>query len=376
MEREHDFTAHITLFSRVLRDHGMLVGPQEIADAIRAVSVVDMMDYGRVYWTLRSVFLSRRDEIPVFDSLFQKFWNFEPMPIRGPGMEPDEKFGLTREFRKRPSVVQLPEHDETSKDTLVQILKTGASPRQVFSRRDLTILRSDEMSDLSRIAARIVRALSTRPGRRRKRHKRKGSLDLRGALRLSLSTGGDPVRIPRKRRVPKVPRLLVLLDVSGSMDRYAQLLLQLIFAVYQHTRKVETFVFSTTLTRVTKELKAPSFAEALRLISGSVNHWSGGTRIGESLERVNSTHEVLMDRYTTVFLLSDGWDTGDPENLATQLRRMQKKVRRIVWLNPLIGTEDYEMATRGLQAAMPYVDYFVSARDVAHLKRLPQLLRA
>lgn len=176
--------------------------------------------------------------------------------------------------------------------------------------------------------------------------------------------------------MPRVPRLLVLLDVSGSMDRHAQLLLQLAFAVSQQTKRVETFVFSTSLTRVTRELAAPSFNEALRRIGGAVPHWSGGTRIGDSLSRVNTEYRTLFDRHTTVLLLSDGWDTGKPEELAQEIRRMRRRVRSFIWLNPLMGTVDYQPLTRSLQAAMPYVDHFVSAMDVASLKRLPQLLRA
>lgn len=376
MNNNHDFIAHLTRFSRVLRSHGFLVGPQEISDAIRAVSLIDMMDYWRVYWTLRGVFLSRQDEIPVFDQLFDKFWNFEPLPMRGPEGELTDKFGLTRDMRRRPSAVQLPGEDEESENTLVQILRTGASANHVFSKKDLMVLRSDELSDLSRIAARMVRALASRPGRRRKRSRRKGTPDLRGAFRMSLTTGGDPIRLPRRRRIPRVPRLLVLLDISGSMERYAQLLLELIFAVHQHTKRVETFLFSTSMTRVTRELNAPSFNEALTRIGGSVNHWSGGTRIGDCIARINSQYESLQDRFTTVFLLSDGWDTGDPDSLGNEVWRMQRRVRNIVWLNPLIGTEDYEMKTRGLKAVMPHVDYFVSAKDVASLKKLPQLLRS
>jgi len=354
----------------------MLVGPQEAADAVRAISLVDMMDYGRVYWTLRCLLVSRHEEIAVFDQLFERFWNFEPMPARQLSGEDGEKFGLTREYRQRPNTLRLAERDAAAESVLMEVFRTGASPAEVFSEKDLTVLRSDELSDLSRIAARMVRALAARPGRRRKRHKRKGAIDLRGALRLSLTTGGDPIRLPRRRRVPKVPRLLVLLDVSGSMDRHVQLLLELVYAVYQHTKRVETFAFSTSVSRVTRELKAPSFTEALRRISRSVNHWSGGTRIGECIARINTQYEALQDRYTTVFLLSDGWDTGDPENLARELRRMRRRVRSIVWLNPLLGTQGYQPETRGLQAAMPYVDHFVSALDVAHLKRLPQLLRS
>ena len=193
---------------------------------------------------------------------------------------------------------------------------------------------------------------------------------------MSLTTGGDPVRLPRMRRVPKVPRLLVALDVSGSMDRYARLLLQLMFAVGQHTKRVEAFVFSTTVTRVTRELSSPSFSEALTRIGGAVNHWSGGTRIGESLADLNTNYDYLLNRHTTVFLLSDGWETGDPDDLAQALRRIQRRVRSVVWLNPLLGTRDFQPLARGLQAAVPYVDHFVPAADVEHLKRLPALLRS
>ena len=195
-------------------------------------------------------------------------------------------------------------------------------------------------------------------------------------MRLSLSTGGDPIRVPRLRRVPRTPRLMVILDVSGSMDRYARLLLQLAFAVGQHTRRVETFVFSTAVTRVTRELLVPSFSEALYRVGLSVNHWSGGTRIGESLQRINTAYEFLEDRFTTVFLLSDGWETGEPRELAHQLSRMRLRVRSLVWLNPLAGSDDFQPLARGLQAAMPYVDHFVPANNIEHLKRLPSLLRS
>ena len=197
------------------------------------------------------------------------------------------------------------------------------------------------------------------PGRRRKRHRRKGAPDLRGAMRLSLSTGGDAIRIPRLRRVHRTPRLLLLLDVSGSMDKHARLMLRLAHAVGQQTGRVETFAFSTAITRITRALAAPNFDEALFRAGRAVEHWSGGTRIGESLRVVNTMYEHLEDRFTTVFLLSDGWETGDPVGLARELSRMRLRVRGLVWLNPLAGTEDFEPLARGLQAAMPYVDHFV-----------------
>ena len=234
----------------------------------------------------------------------------------------------------------------------------------------------EELSELGRIATRVVRALASRPGRRRRRHRRKGIPDIRGAFRLNLGTGGDLIRLPRLRRVPRVPRLLLLLDVSGSMERHSRLLLLLAYAVAQRTTRVETFVFSTSITRVTRALHAPSFGESLQRIGEATNHWSGGTRIGECLASVNELYGGLQDRYTSVFLLSDGWDAGNPEQLAREMRRIQRRVRTVVWLNPLLGTKDYRPLTRGLQAVMPYVDHFVSAMDVSQLKRLPRLLRA
>ncbi len=376
MPLQYDLTYHVTGFCRALREHGLLVGPHEIADAMRAMSIVDLMDRGRVYWTLRSLLLSRREEIAVFGELFEYFWDFESQPSRAATLPGISQAGGMWEFRRRRSTLLSADPEERANETILEIFREGASSAEVISARDLTVMRSDELEELSRIAARMIRALVIRPGRRRRRHRRKGSPDLRGVLRLNLSAGGEPIRLPRLRRVPRVPRLLVLMDVSGSMDRYARRLLQLVYAVLQHTKRVEAFVFSTTVTRVTRELKAVSFDEVLRRVGRLVDHWSGGTRIGECLRKINTEYEALEDRYTTVFLLSDGWEAGDPDTLGREMRRLHRRVRSVVWLNPLLGTRDYQPLTRGLQAAMPHIDHFASARDVEHLRRLPALLRA
>ena len=233
------------------------------------------------------------------------------------------------------------ESDESASDETrppkVQFVRTGASSTHVTARRDLTVFQGDELAAIHEIAARLVRALPSRPGRRRRHHRRKGIPDLRNAFRLSLANGGDVITIPRLRKIPRIPRLLMLLDVSGSMDRHAELLLQLVYALGQRMGRVETFVFSTSLTRVTRELNSPAFSEALRRISNQVHHWSGGTRIGESLETLVREHGRLLDRNTTVFLLSDGWETGEPQHMADQLAKVRRRVRRLIWLNPLLG---------------------------------------
>lgn len=378
MNDTYDLISHLTRFCRVLRDRGLLIGPGEIGDAVRAVSLVDMMAEGRVYWTLRTLLVSRHEQLPTFDALFARFWSFQTMPAKRSRPDPWSKLGRDRKVGRLPQypgALALLDSDPSAQDTLIQMVRTGASAAHVTSVIDPVATDSQGHSELSRVATGIVRALANRPGRRRKRHRRKGIADLRGAMRLSLATGGDAVRLPRLRRTPRVPRLLVLLDVSGSMDRHSRLLLELAYAVGQRTKRIEVFAFSTAVSRITRQLSAPSLREALERINRTVDHWSGGTRIGESLDVLNGAYPHLLDRYTTVFLLSDGWETGDPGGLARALRRMRRRVRSVVWLNPLLDTDDFQPLARGLAAALPYVDHFVPAGQVGDLRRLPPLLR-
>ena len=373
MAAPDDIVSHVTRFCRALREEGLLAGPSETSESIRALGHVDLMSREQVYWAMRSLLVCRRDEIARFDRLFEDFWRFR-LRRDGTGFNDIGARFRPLETRRRGASFLVTVEGEGAADDRGGVIRTGASPAEVRSRKDLSSLGPDVEPELSRIAARMVKALATQPGRRRRRHRRKGIVDLRGALRLSLSTGGEPIRLPRRRRVPRVPRLLVLLDVSGSMSQFSGPLLQLIFALTQRTRRVESLVFGTSVTRVTRQMKAPSYGDALRRLSRVADNWSGGTRIGESLAYVNDIYGTLQTRHTTVLLLSDGWDTGEPEHLAREIRRMRRRVRGIVWLNPLIGTPGYEPLTRGLRAVRPYIDSFVSATDLNDLSRLPSLL--
>ncbi len=375
MQPRYDLVFHTVRFCRSLRGHGLLVGPSETADAVRSLGLVDLMDGDQVYWALRTILVSRMDEIAAFDDCFWQFWNFRLPHPTSPGLPSHGESGVMRYSRQRGRVDLSNGGQEEAEPPRVSVVRTGASPVEVIASRDLTALQRNDLAEVSQIAARMIRALPARPGRRRRRHRRKGVPDLRGAFRLSLSHDGELIMLPRRRRVPRTPRFLVLLDVSGSMDRHVGLLLQLIYALEQQRGRVETFVFSTSLTRVTRDLKAPSFSEALRRVGNAARHWSGGTRIGECLGTLNDEYAHLLDRNTSVFLLSDGWETGDPDRLARELARLRKQVRRLVWLNPLLGTPDYEPLSLGLQVARSHVDTFASALDLAHLKRLPGLLR-
>ena len=348
------------------------MGPGETALALRSLTLVDVMDRRQVYWGLRALLVSRPHEALPFDECFRAFWT-----LGTPGVALPLGRAVPREAGPMtPRRYGSGGGDGPQAGPSIRVVRTGASPQEVRGRPDLTVFRGEQLAEVSLLAARLVRALPSRPGRRRRPHRRKGAPDLRRAFRMSLHHGGDLIDLPRRRRVPRVPRFLTLLDASGSMERHANLLLQLVYALGQRAGRVETFVFTTSLTRVTRQLRAPSFREALARVGERTPHWSGGTRIGECMAALNRDHSHLLDRDTSVLLLSDGWETGEPDLLACELARIRRRVRRLVWLNPLMGTPGYEPLTLGLQAARGHVDVFASAMDLEHLKRLPAVLRA
>ena len=197
---------------------------------------------------------------------------------------------------------------------------------------------------------------------------RRGRVDLRRTLRANLSRG-DFIELKYRRRKLRKARLVLLCDVSGSMDLYSRFLLQFLFALQRAFERVETFTFSVRLTRVTEHLRARSYRDVLRKLA-EVRDWSGGTRIGDSLAEFNRQWGSLVDRRTIVILLSDGWDTGDPELLASELLRIKRRAGRVIWLNPLLGNPSYEPLTRGMAAALPLVDDFAAAHNLAALRNL------
>ena len=198
--------------------------------------------------------------------------------------------------------------------------------------------------------------------------RRRGRVDLRRTLRANLSRA-DLIELRYRERKRRKVRLVVLCDVSGSMDLYTRFLLQFLFAVQNVFASVETFIFSTRLTRITDHLRGRSYRQVLRRLR-EVQDWSGGTRIGDSLAQFNRDWPALVDRRTVVVVLSDGWDTGEPEVLATELLRIKRRAGRVIWLNPLLGNPAYEPLTRGMAAALPLVDHFAAAHNLASLRDL------
>jgi hypothetical protein len=218
------------------------------------------------------------------------------------------------------------------------------------------------------------------PGERRTRRWVPGHgsrVDLRRALARSLRTGGDVIVLPRRTRRIRPRPIVLLCDVSGSMERYSRMLLHFAHALTRRQRRVEAFLFSTELTRITMQLRARRITEAVSAVAKAVPDWSGGTRIGAAIRQFHQrwTRRALRGG-PVVLLISDGWDRGDPDVLREQIARLQRSCHRLIWLNPLIGTIGYEPLTRGLQAALPYVDDFLPARTLNNLADLAIHLNA
>jgi len=366
-------------FTRLLRRAGLDSHAGRTTEIVQALAHVNLQSRDEVYHTCRAILVHRRDQIPIFDVAFDAFWRLHIADL----------------IRNRPQRADAPEGQNSLIDLRDVVdgdgsgTETSASPTDpapvplmtwsdsdAVANRDFAEFTADELAD----ARRALSRLAWSPGERRTRRWIRGRgprVDLRRAIAESLRTGGDVVRLPRRRRRIRPRALVVLCDVSGSMERYSRMLLHFAHAVTRRHQRVETFLFSTRLTRVTRELRTSGPDEALASVSRAVTDWSGGTRIGHAVREFHQRwSRRVLHRGPVVLLISDGWDRGDPAELGDQIARLQRSCHRLVWLNPLLGTTDYAPLTRGLQAALPFVDDFLPARTLSNLTDLAIHLNA
>jgi len=373
-----DLTTAMLRFGRVLRANGLPVTVPELMDAVRALEVIDLMDRDEVYLALRALLVVRLEETPIFDRCFDSFWVFHAEQGQGleglvsalPAAGPEEdSLGLPEHAQSQQAKIALESWEEEAEvDDGEPIEVPGVSDREVLMEQDFSSFPAEDLDEVARLTALIARRLARRVSRRRKPTRRHGVLDLRRSMRANLMKG-EIIDLRRRERRRRKVRLVLLCDVSGSMDLYSRFLLQFLYALQNVFGRVETFTFATRLTRVTELLKGRSYKLALRHLT-DVRDFSGGTRIGESLAEFNRNWRHLVDRHTIVVLLSDGWDTGEPDVLAQEMLTLKRLAGRVIWLNPLLGNPSYEPLTRGMAAALPLVDHFAAAHNLASLRDL------
>ena len=233
----------------------------------------------------------------------------------------------------------------------------------------------DDLLALEQISMRLFRKMSLRLARRRKIKNLAERVDVRRTIRRSIPSGGDPIVLAFRGRKPRKHKLVIFLDVSGSMNSYSLFLVRFAYALQKYFKSVNTFLFSTNVVEITDLLRTRDLPDALRGLSQRAAGWAGGTKIGDSLRDFNRQHGMrLLSRNTVFIILSDGWDTGEPELLAGELRNTSRRVREFIWLNPLLGLEEYAPITRGMSAALPYVDVFAAAHNLESLLALERYL--
>jgi uncharacterized protein with von Willebrand factor type A (vWA) domain len=373
-----DLLTQTLAFGRMLRAAGVACTTSEVMDAVRALEAVDLLDRAEVYLALRTVLVKRREEIPIFDRCFEAFWTYRAeegqgldgliQAIEPPKPEDDTIPGSVESQSKKQTEVALEGWEEQGEDEGDPLEVPGVSAQEVLMDQDFSTFPADQLDEVARVTVLIAKRLARRLSRRRRPVKRGGMVDLRRSIRANM-TKGEIIELRRRERRRKKIRLVLLADVSGSMDLYSRFLLQFLYALQNVFGRVETFTFATRLTRITEHLKRASYKQALRQLA-AVRDWSGGTRIGESLRDFNSSWGHLVDRRTIVIVLSDGWDTGEPEELALEMLSLKRKAGRVIWLNPLLGNPSYEPLTRGMAAALPLVDHFAAAHNLASLRDL------
>ena len=379
---------NLLIFGGVLRRAGVQVHAGRLAELVAALRYVDLGARDDVYHTCRALLVHRQDQMAIFDLAFAVFWRehhgertarhatgaraAEPGPSAVETAqvlaqdELDRIAGAGAALGLERIVDEAPDGDVSAGEAR---LKTW-SDAGTLAGKDFAAFTADELAEARAALSQLV----WRPGERRTRRWVRGRgarVDLRRAIAGSLRSGGDVVKLPRRKRRVRPRPLVLLCDVSGSMERYSRMLLQFAHTLTQRHQRVETFLFSTRLTRVTTQLRAAGPDEALAAVFGSVSDWSGGTRIGAVVKEFHQRwSRRVLHGGPIALLISDGWDRGDPVELGQQIARLQRSCHRLIWLNPLIGTADYAPLTRGLQAALPFVDDFLPVRTLTNLAQL------
>lgn len=355
-------------FARVLRGAGLLVPIGRLLTFVEALGSVGMTQRDHVYWAGRTTLLHRPEDIALFDRAFRIFWLGETAEALASPEEPTH-VTLAVDDGHGDDAAGAPSDDPT--------LALRFSATEVLRHKDFAEYDESELRIAQQLMAQLRFVGPPRTSFRYQPDRRGRRPDLRATMRSSIRAGGEPIRRHWREPGERLRRLVLLLDVSGSMEPYARAMLRFVQAAVAGRQRVEAFAMGTRLTRVTKELNSRDPDLALRQAAERVHDWSGGTRLGECLRSFNDQWGVRgMARGSIVVVLSDGWDRGDPEVLGEQMQRLRRIAYNLVWVNPLKVTPGYAPLARGMAAALPYVDHFVEGHSLVAMEELASVIAA
>jgi uncharacterized protein with von Willebrand factor type A (vWA) domain len=378
IERGH-LLRNIVRFGRLLRAVGINVTPTRIFDLVAALDHVDIRRRDDVKNAARTILVSRHEHLALFDRAFDMFWQAR---AKGALLEIDLA-ALLQQLQKQKDLVEVPtpkENDSNvpereSPEPIIEKVFTY-SGQEVLRQKDFADLTPTELQEVKWMMKAMQWQLEQRRTRRKTPSVRGTYLDMRRTFRQNLRYGGEPLQLTWRRRKLKRRPLVVICDISGSMERYSRILLRFIYAISNGLEHVEAFVFSTRLTRITRQLRERDVDLALDQVGRQIRDWAGGTRIGDALKSFNyKWGRRVLSQGAIALIISDGWDRGDIDLLSQEMSRLQLSCQRLIWLNPLLGSENYEPLTRGMQAALPYIDDFLPVHNLSSLEQLGNLLK-
>ncbi|MDA2932930.1 VWA domain-containing protein [Acidobacteria bacterium AH-259-D05] len=368
---------NVVLFGRLLRRAGMDVTPTQGIGLVEALKHLDIRQRRDFKDAARTLLVNRREQLALFDQIFDLFWEAGKRKADSPDL------GLllqrSHQFTERLTLPPAEEHNWQQEKVEMSHPHHGEvrtySSQEVLREKDLAALTAAELTQVKQLIQAMAWRLEQCRSRRRIQGFNGTHLDMRRTLRHNLRHGGEPILLRWRRPKPKRRPLVVLCDISGSMEPYSRLLLQFIYVISRGLKRVDAFVFGTQLTRVTHQLKERDVDRALEKVTGAIHDWAGGTRIGESLKTFNyQWARRVLGQGAIVLIISDGWDRGNMQLLEKEIARLQRSCQRLIWLNPLLGSPRYEPLTRGIQTALPYVDDFLPIHNLISLEQLGNLL--
>jgi uncharacterized protein len=360
----------IVEFCRFARASGIAAGVKESLEAVRAANAVGIENRQNLKFALRAVICSTKADWEIFDEIFDAFWSGSAT------QENLERGKRNKSTGEQESQQENAELASTAQSTAMAELEEGkavmgATMNERLKKADFSEVKQADLIELEKISLRLLQQMSLRLSRRIRSLAVRGRVDLRRTIRRSIGRGGDPIDLSFRKRKLQPLKLVIALDVSGSMNPYSIFFVRFAYALQKYFKRVDTFLFSTQLTEITPTLRARQLRDALEALAGHAAGWSGGTKIGESLHQLTQLQgRRLFSRDTVFMVLSDGWETGDPAMLAEELSAIKRRVRKLIWLNPLLGMADYEPITRGMSAALPYIDVFAPAHNLESLLNL------
>jgi uncharacterized protein len=379
-------------FGARLQHLGVQVSVDRAVAVAQAITLVKPISRSRLYWTLRAVFVTEHSQVPAFNRVFAEI--FGRSGVDAPDVDteisgsqtsaPPDARPTVEQNRKRDSVdadgvsdsTPAPRRREDAEEPDEELeVPTVASDEEVLRSRRFEALSASELAELYRLMSQLRVVTPVRLARRSRRDRHGRRIDMRRTMRASMRTGGDPIRLARRRRRTLPRRIVMLCDISGSMEPYARAYLQFLTAAtgsaLRNGGPVEAFVFATRLTRVTRALQSRTPERAIQRAAAAAPDWSSGTRIGDALKRFNDRYGRRgMARGAVIVILSDGWERGDPELVTREMRRLSRVAYRIIWVNPRAAARDFVPKAAGMVAAMPYLDALVSGESLAALEEV------